>query len=47
MADRSMKAWTAPAILSVEKMKNAASGSGSGLPKGPTPIEYAFNGPGS
>ena len=41
------KTWSQPAIKSVERMKNAASGAQNGLSKGPTTIEYDYNGPGS
>ena len=45
--DTSRKTWSQPAITSVERMKNAASGAHNGLAKGPTTLEYDYNGPGS
>ncbi len=41
------KVWSQPAILSVEQMRDAANGTHNGLAKGPTPLEYTYNGPGS
>ncbi len=47
MTDTKKKAWLQPEILSVGRMKAAAGGDGSGVSKGPTTIEYDYNGPGS
>lgn len=43
----SKKIWAQPAITSVERMKDAAGGNGSGVRKGSDSIEYLYNGPGS
>lgn len=40
------KTWSQPMVTSVEPLKNAA-GTRPGVAKGPTLIEYDYNGPGS
>ncbi len=41
------KMWSQPAITSVERMKNAANNTHTGLSKDATITEYIYQGPGS